>query len=90
MRTSYSIAANFVRVFIKEPEKSYDEGAKENKNHFHPLFIAFIELRHNDLAAGHIDEGTSRNAQEDYINEFVTVGNRHANDNSNWGDDRKY
>ena len=78
-----------MRVIVQEPEHRNNEAAKEDKQHFEPGTATFIKLSSDNLTTSYINEGATRKAQEDNIDEFVTIWDWHADDDSNRGDDRK-
>ena len=45
--------------------------------------MPFVELGRNDLTAGDVNESAARKSQECNIDEGITLGDLHANDDSN-------
>ena len=76
-----------VAVLAKEPEAGDDDAAEDDEQHFGPLVLAFVELGDDDFAAGHVDEGAARDAQEHHVDQFVALRDRHPNDDAKRGDE---
>ena len=51
--------------------------------------MPFVELRHDDLTAGDVDESPARKTQERHVDQGVALRNIHANDDSNGRKDGK-
>ena len=76
-----------VGMLIEEPQDCDKEAATENEKHLNPLVVSLVELTYNDLAAGNVDESTSRDAHEDGVDNLVTFGNLHADNDAEGRDD---
>ena len=66
-----------VRVAPQEPQHGDNGATGEHEQHFGPLVLSFVELGHDDLTAGDVDEGTARETQECNVDHFVAFGDLH-------------
>ena len=77
--TFVSILASMMVMLAEEPENRDNCAAKKYEEHLSPLVASLVELCLDDLAAGNVDKGTARKAQENDVNNCVALRKRHAN-----------
>ena len=49
-----------VRMLVEEPENRNYGATKKDEQHLDPLIFSFVELLHDDLTAGDVDESPAR------------------------------
>ena len=73
-----------VMVCSQEPEWRNDGTPEKYQEKFETLVSFATELIHDDFRTGHVNERTSRDAQQDGVEELASLGQLHANNDPDW------